>query len=315
MKPVSFFSALLVFCAMVTSAHAEDTKIAVLLKSTTHPYWKIVYDSIEENAAQNDIDIILQATNRPNDVEGQLNICETIFLHKPSALIVATVNPYNLTPCLKKFNTQNIPVIDVDGNLTEEIAEETGVEVAFSVGSNNYEIGKYAAEYLKDAKGKLLLLEGLPGSPPSIFRTSGFMDNKPEGIEVVASLPTDWDRIKGTTITTDVVTQHPDIKYIYAVSDAQGIGAVEALKAMQREDVIVVGVDGQPDAVKSIREGGMDASIAQLPYLMGKEAIIKTKTYLENKDTPVEFYQYVPIVTLTKELLEKEEEPLLEYVR
>ena len=39
--------------------------------------------------------------------------------------------------------------------------------------------------------------------------------------------------------------------------------------------VTVIGVDGNSDAVKSIKSGRLNASVAQLPYLVGKQAVEK----------------------------------------
>lgn len=160
-------------------AFAKD-EIAVLLKSTSHPFWKVLYDSIFETAKNNKISIILQSTNKINDIEGQLNICETILLESPKALIVGAINPFNLGTCLKKFSAKNIPIIDIDGNLTKEIANKVGFKLAFSVASNNYKIGETAAKYLAKEKGKILILEGLAGSYTGIQRVEGFKDNLPK---------------------------------------------------------------------------------------------------------------------------------------
>ena len=38
-------------------------------------------------------------------------------------------------------------------------------------------------------------------------------------------------------------------------------------------EIVVIGVDGNSDAVKSIKAGRLTASVAQLPYLVGKQAV------------------------------------------
>ncbi len=49
---------------------------------------------------------------------------------------------------------------------------------------------------------------------------------------------------------------HPDVKAIWATFDLEAIGAAQACKALGREDIIIVGVDGEADALKMIKEGG-----------------------------------------------------------
>ena len=65
--------------------------------------------------------------------------------------------------------------------------------------------------------------------------------------------------------------------------------------------------------MKSIKAGRLNASVAQLPYLVGKQAVEKVKDVLDGKK--VEEYTYVPTLVLTKELLEENKEPMLEYVK
>ena len=63
---------------------------------------------------------------------------------------------------------------------------------------------------------------------------------------------------------------HPDIKAIFAQNDEMALGAIEAIGD---KDIQVIGFDGNEDAMKSIKNGKLDATIAQQPELMCKEAI------------------------------------------
>ena len=45
------------------------------------------------------------------------------------------------------------------------------------------------------------------------------------------------------------------------------------LKAIGDKDIQVIGFDGNEDAMKSIKNGKLDATIAQQPELMGKEEL------------------------------------------
>lgn len=120
-----------IFLTSFAHAQAEKPTIAVLLKSTTHPYWQIAIDGIEDMRDQVDAEILISNTTRPNDSVTQLDLCETLFTRKPDALIVAAINPYNLVSCIEKFNAADIPVIDMDGNYTAEILQEVDLNSRF----------------------------------------------------------------------------------------------------------------------------------------------------------------------------------------
>jgi ABC-type sugar transport system substrate-binding protein len=91
------------------------------------------------------------------------------------------------------------------------------------------------------------------------------------------------------------------------------LGAVEAARAAGKDKLIVVGVDGNSDAVKSILAGRLTASVAQLPYLVGKQAVENAKKLLGGGK--VDESIYVPTLVLTKQVLEAKKEPMLEYVK
>ena len=91
------------------------------------------------------------------------------------------------------------------------------------------------------------------------------------------------------------------------------LGAVEAARAAGKDKVIVVGVDGNSDAVKSILAGRLNASVAQLPYLVGKQAVENVKKLLAGGK--VDENTFVPTLVLTKDVLEAKKEPMLQYVK
>lgn len=315
---------LLIVIAMVLGCFEEPSatkststptgEYAVLIKSLANPYWKIVYDGLIDTSKDLQIPVYIQGLAAEDQAEAQLNQCENILVRKPKALLFSAVNSYNLLPCLKRADQSGIPLVDLDGNVTEELAKKEGIKVAFSVASNNYELGEKAALYLAGKSGKVLVIEGLPGSEPGELRVKGFKENLSAGLTVVSSLPGDWDRLKAANIVSDTLTQHPDLKYIYAVNDLMALGAVESVSARGIKDLEIVGIDGISDAVKAIESGALSASIAQLPYLIAKEGLEKARKYVAHKEQ-FAFNQYVPVVTLDREVLASKKDPLLKYVR
>jgi len=306
-----------VFILLLSACQRTETRdadMAVLIKSLTNPYWKTFHDGLLDTSQLLGRDVYIQGLTAEDQSEVQLNQCENALLRNPKVMLFSAVNSVNLLPCLQKAHARGIVLVDLDGNVDEKIADSAGIKVAFSVASNNYELGVKAAEYLSDTSGKVLIIEGLSGSEPGLLRVNGFKDNLSDNLEVVASLPGDWDRLKAANITNDVLTRNPDLKIVYAVNDLMALGAAETLRSRGRDDVIVIGIDGIADAVKAINEGRMTASVAQLPYLIAKQGLEKAdKHVFSGKE--YEFYQYVPVLTLDKEILEAKEEPLLEYVR
>jgi len=295
----------------------------VLMKTLANPFWGAMELGVREGAEAAGVEYYLQAVESDQAAEPQLNVCNAMLERQPDAMITAAINSTILLPCLKRANEMGIPVVDLDGNLDHAIAADAGVDIAFSIGSDNVAAGAQGAEWLvsqvgSDASGPVLVIEGLSGNVTGQKRATGFAEKLAElapGLEIVASLPGDWDRGKAANITNDILTSNPDLVAVFAANDGMALGAVETVYAANKGDqVIVIGVDGNSDAVKSIKAGRLNASVAQLPYLVGKQAVEMVKA-MKMGDAPDGDWIYVPTMVLTKAVLDAGTEPMLEFVK
>ena len=202
------------------------------------------------------------------------------------------------------------------------LVKRAGVSIDFTIGSDNEAAGAQGADYVAkvlggEASGPVLVIEGLSGNITGQKRARGFANRIKmiaPGLKVVASLPGDWDRMKAANITNDILTRFPDLKAIFAANDGMALGAVEsAYSAGKGKDIVIVGVDGNSDAVKSIKAGRLNASVAQLPYLVGKRAVIGATVALHG--LKLEKFQFVDTLVLTKDVIEKNTHRLMKYVK
>ena len=309
--------------AVSASAGAADKPVyCVLLKTLSNPFWGAMEKGIKDGASAAGVEYFMQAVESDQATEPQLNTCNTMLQRKPVVMITAAINSTILLPCLKQANDAGIPVVDLDANLDHAIAAKAGVKIAFTISSDNVAAGKQGADWLagklgKDAKGPVLVIEGLPGNPTGQKRAQGFRDEIAKaapGLKVVASLPGDWDRQKAANITNSTLTRNPDLVVIFCANDTMALGAVEAAYAAGKgAQITIIGVDGNVDAVKSIKAGRLNASVAQLPYLVGKQAVEKAKAVVAGEK--VDEYTYVTTLVLTKDVLEANKDPMLQYVK
>ena len=183
-------------------ALAEEQTYGVLMKTLANPFWGAMELGVKDGAAAAGVNYVLQAVESDQAAEPQLNTCNTMLETKMDAFITAAINSTILLPCLKRANELGIPVVDLDGNLDQAIAKDAGVEIAFSIGSDNIAAGAQGADFLvsvlgADAKGKILVIEGLSGNITGKKRADGFaaqLAKAGPGLEIVTSLPGDWDR-------------------------------------------------------------------------------------------------------------------------
>ena len=155
---------------------------------------------------------------------------------------------------------------------------------------------------------KVAIIEGLP-SDYTTQRMGGFVDRCAEaypGIEVVATQPGDWVRETGMNAAMDMLQAHPEINVIYGLSDEMALGAVQACKQLNREDIICVGLDGNPNAMESVKAGELDATLDCGPVAIGANAVmavIEAIDGVERTEKVIEAETTVVDITLVDEFL------------
>jgi D-allose transport system substrate-binding protein len=316
-------TAIILAAALNSPVKAADKPVyGALLKTLSNPFWGAMEQGIRDGAKEADVEYFLQAVESDQAAEPQLNTCNTMLERKPAVMITAAINSTILLPCLKRANDMGMPVVDLDANLDHDIATKAGVKISFTIGSDNVAAGAKGADYLaqrvaKDVGGAVLVIEGLAGNITGQKRAQGFkqeLATAAPNLKIVASLPGDWDRGKASNITNDIMLRNPDLVAIFCANDTMALGAVEAAFAAGKGDkIVIIGVDGNSDAVKAIKAGRLSASVAQLPYLVGKQAVEKSKAVLAGQK--VDEYTYVPTLVLTKQVLDEGKEPMLQYVK
>ncbi|MEL6962806.1 MAG: substrate-binding domain-containing protein, partial [Pseudomonadota bacterium] len=161
------------------TAAAEDKVYGVLMKTLSNPFWGAMEQGVQDGAADAGVEFYLQAVESDQAAEPQLNVCNTMLERSPTVMITAAINSTNLLPCLKQATDAGIPVVDLDANLDHDIAKEGGVDIAFTIGSDNEAAGAQGADYVAeqlgaDAAGPVLVIEGLSGNITGQKRAYGF---------------------------------------------------------------------------------------------------------------------------------------------
>lgn len=312
---------LLAVVVFVFAAPAVAADYVFILSARGNPFWQAVEQGVREKSAELGIEPVIYMMTDDRAIEEQLNTCLNVITLQPKIIVMSSLSANVGVQCFMQAQKKGIVVGDVDANLSVEAAKEEGVDLAFSVGSDNYLVGNNAGDYLADEmKGKapkILILEGPPSSNNGTKRVAGFKDRLEEKLpeaKVEASISGNWDQLKAMTITTDVLQRVPDIDVVYAANDMMALGAMEAIKSAGRTgEIIIIGVDGVGAARDAVLAGTMSATVAQLPYLMGARSVElavdavagKAKGHTEVTPTPV----------LTTDMLKANTDPVLKYVR
>jgi ribose transport system substrate-binding protein len=233
-----------------------------------------------------------------------MQIIENLLQTGIRALIVTPSGSREIASAIAKANLADVPVIVVDTRVDPKATADNKLKIASFIGSDNYEGGRLAGEYLAKSTGgkaRVAILEGIPGHETGDSRLRGFREalQQHPGMTIVASQPANWERDLGFTVFQNMLQAHGDIDALFACSDLMALGAVEAIAAAGRSGSIrVVGFDALDDARKMIEAGRMNASVAQSPRDMGRIAVESAARLLRGDAVAVE--QKVPIALVTK---------------
>lgn len=264
-----------------SSATAANDKpvVALVVKTLNHPFFMDMQRGGEEAAKAAGIQLVTQGAEREVDVERQMQIIENLIQRKVSALVVAPSGSREIVPVVLKANKAGIPVVIVDTRVDADALKAAGGKTATFIGSDNYEGGKIAGQYMGEklgGRGRVAVLEGIPGHETGDERLRGFRDalKSFSGISIVASQPANWERDQGYNVFQNILQAHRDVNGLFAANDLMALGAIEAIAAAGRSgSITVVGFDALDEARAAIKSGKMSATIAQNPALMGRTGV------------------------------------------
>lgn len=277
---------LLVLVLGVVSVNAQSYVVGLSVSTLNNPFFVDLKEGAEEAAAQLGLTII--ATDAQNDANRQLSSVEDLISRGVNILVINPVDSSAVVPAIRAANQGGIPVITVDRGAD-------GGTVVSHVASDNVAGGKMAGEFIIEllgGKGKVVELEGIPGTSAARDRGTGFNAAIASygDIKVVAKQEAGFDRARGMSVMENILQAQPEIDAIFAHNDEMALGALTAIRASGR-NIIVVGFDATDDAVKAVEEGRMVATVAQKPREMGKIAVEAALKHLKGEAIP----EYVPV--------------------
>ena len=289
---------------------ASGPTVALVVKTLNNPFFIDMEEGARAAAQKLGVNLIVQAAERELDVEKQMQIIENLIQRRVEAICVSPSGSREIVPAIVKANRAGIPVLVVDTRVDAQALAEAGGRVVTFIGSDNYEGGKVAAEHLVQklgGKGKIAILEGIPGHETGDQRLKGFRDviDRYPDIEVVASQTANWERDQGFNVFQNILQSNPDVQALFACNDMMALGAIEAIAAAGRTgEIVVIGFDAVTDAREAIRTGAMEGSIAQYPSEMGRLAVEYAVKVIRGETIP----EYVPtkIELITRDKLVSE---------
>lgn len=272
----------------------DEANIGSVMKFLGNQYWTALAEGQTEQGKVLGSTVDVQAAASESDQLGQLNAADTMVQKGYDALLVSPQTDTNLCPAVEKAESSEVLVVNVNDAVLPN--------ARYWVGPNQIQNGVTAAEFVAENApqgSKVAIIEGQAGVYAAKQRTKGFTDTAEElGLDVVASVPGDWDVQKARDAATTILQSNPDLKAFYANNDTMALGVSEAVKAAGRTgEVMIVGTDGIADVYDAIRKGTVTATIDSYPDLTGRVAVEVAMRILDGQDVPRAVYTPQALIT------------------
>ncbi|MDR3516072.1 MAG: D-allose transporter substrate-binding protein [Azospirillaceae bacterium] len=249
---------------------------AVVLKTLANPFWVNMKDGIEAEAKKLGVEVDIVSSPSEGDLQAQLQLFEDL-LNKPyKGIAFAPISANNLIQPIAKAYKKGMFLVNIDEKVDMEGLKQAGANVEAFITTNNVAVGKKGADFIINklgaAGGQVAIIEGKAGTASGEARKNGASGafKAAANIELVASQPADWDRLRALDVATNTLQTSPALKAIYCANDTMALGAMQAVQnAGKGGKVMVVGTDGDPEALAMIKAGRMTATVAQDPAKIG----------------------------------------------
>lgn len=255
-----------------TSAQ-EDFKVVVIGKSV-HPYWSNVEMGVRAAAKDlglRDDQVVFWVPPR-EDVAAQIQTMETYIAEGVTGIAIAPSDPNALEPVMKKAAEAGIIVTTLD---TPPV--EGSVSLVY-IGTDNYAAGFIAGQEmvkLLPEGGVVGIGRGSDTALNALQRTDGFLAAL-EGTNITALEPVNdrEDAARALELANSVLSANPDLDGAFGVYAYNGPAWATAIKEAGRVgQTKLVCFDATTDIINGIKEGVINATVAQREYDMGYKSV------------------------------------------
>ncbi|MGR3593300.1 MAG: sugar ABC transporter substrate-binding protein [Limimaricola soesokkakensis] len=292
--------ALIAAGAAQAESHMQDVSACLITKTDTNPFFVKMREGAQQAAEELGITLNSYAGNVDGDHETQVDAIETCIANGASGILITASDTSAIVSAVQQARDAGLLVIALDTPLSPiDAADATFATDNFLAGEL---IGKWASAKLGEeaANAKIAMLD-LGVSQPSVdvLRDQGFLT----GFGIDTKDPNKWGdeddpRIVGNDVTAgneeggrtameNLLAKDPEINVVYTINEPAAAGAYEALKAIGREnDVLIVSVDGGCPGVQNVADGIIGATSQQYPLEMARLGVEAIAQYAEDGTLP-----------------------------
>lgn len=270
--------AVLTGCSIAGDSNKKQ--ISLIVKSVDSEYWLAVKEGAEKAAKEEGVELVFQGPPTETDINEQLTLVQNAITRQADAIVLAASDSKALAPAAEQADKVNIPVIAIDSGVESD-------KIKSFIATDNVQAGEKAADTLAGMigkKGDVAIINFVPGAATAMDREQGFKkgSNKYPDMKTITTQYSQSDKARALSITTDILTAHPNVSGFFATNNRSALGAAQAIQQKGlKGKVNLVAFDADPDEIAALKKGLIQALVVQDPYKMGylgvKNAVAATQ--------------------------------------
>lgn len=258
----------------VQTVIAQDDFTAVVIGKSVHPYWSNVEMGVRAAAAALGLrdDQAIFWVPPSEDVAAQIQTMETYIAQGVTGIAIAPSDPNALEPVMRRAAEAGIIVTTLD---TPPV--EGSVSLVY-IGTDNYAAGVTAGETMAQLLpngGVVGIGRGSDTALNALQRTDGFLEAiAGTSIEALEPVNDREDAARALELANSVFSVQPELAGAFGVYAYNGPAWATAIKEAGRVgETRLVCFDATTDIINGIKEGVIDATVAQREYDMGYKSV------------------------------------------
>jgi len=277
-------------------------RLGMSLPASDNPFWTAVRRGAEAKAKELNVDLLVKVADE-NQVK-QLKDVEDFIQMKLDLIMVSAVEREGSQRVFEACKAAGIPTIAVGRGTVSDLP-------IFWIGFDEFKVGVIFAEWVvkKFPNGcKLAWLRGPAGAGSFLDMEKGGMSiwEKNPQVKIVYKQAGRDNRPTGMKLAEDALQAFPkgQLDVIIGGNDELGLGALSAVEAAGRTEVLVTGTNGTADALAAVKKGRLAMTVGKPSGLFGLRAVEQGVEYLNGRRDFLK-KQYIEPVQITPENIDK----------
>jgi fructose transport system substrate-binding protein len=291
-----------------SASSGGKTKVALILKEFTNPYWISMEKSAKTEAAKLGVSLQVTAGKSDDDTSSQIDQIDNAIAAGDKGIIIA-LNGDAVNSALQQAKSAGLVVIAVDTPpIPASVANVTYATDNTQAGTLD---GKWLAAKLAGKSADVAMLDdlanqvitvdvdrdhgfltgmGIPVGNPKVNgqepKSGHYTGGKGGSYKIACQLATNGSETGGQSAMENCLSKDSAINVVYAINEPAAEGAAKALKAAGKTDVTVVAIDGGCANLPFLANGEIAATAGQAPGKMAKLGVDAIAAYAKSGKKP-----------------------------